>query len=321
MRQSTLPHALCDFFLSPPSLSLPGHRPKVWAFQRLSLVLLLTLTAPWCPQLCLSWPSLLASAKLFPETPSLSMCPCFRSGAGDSLLWGCAKDLLYFWPVLLPLLSLKHISVPAPHLKWCNELHILIMLKVLSHGPPSPQVSLLHACLASGTLPCYLPSHHTWFPSSSQPLSFLPPSLLSLQISGGAAAPPQCCPACPTTPSAQEALCCPPTGTTLHPSTPDSVSLLFSLCTNFELSLTVLCHDSLVAYIKLNPDAARTSLICGLFSSEEHWVFALVGEIIWMLVCRIGMKWMNYRTLFQVWRLSDMPSVAGLCADLLWLTV
>lgn len=134
-----------------------------------------------------------------PKTLSLSMCPCFRSAARDCLLCSRARDSLYFWSVLVAIISPKpHTSVPAPHLKWCHELHLLIMLKVHSHGPPLPQVSLLRAYLAPGTLPCYLPSHHAWFPSSSQPLSFTPPCLLCLQNSTGATAP-QCCPACPAT--------------------------------------------------------------------------------------------------------------------------
>lgn len=127
------------------------------------------------------------------------MCPWLRSAAGDCLLCSCARDFLYFWPILVALLSPKpHVSVPALHLKGCDELHLLIMLKVRSHGPPLPQVSLPRACLAPGTLPCYLPSRHTWFPSPSQPLSFTPPCLLCLQKSTEATAP-QCCSACPTT--------------------------------------------------------------------------------------------------------------------------
>lgn len=170
------------------------------------------------------------------------MCPWLRSAAGDCLLCSCARDLLYFWPILVALLSPKpHVSVPALHLKRCHELHLLIMLKVHSHGPPLPQVSLPHACLAPGTLPCYLPSRHTWFPSPSQPLSFTPPCLLCLEKSTEATAP-QCCPACPTT-----FLSSGPWSSVLNPhwhhtssqySRP--VSPVFSLSADFELSPTVL---------------------------------------------------------------------------------
>lgn len=77
-----------------------------------------------------------------------------------------------------------------------------------------------------------------------------------------------------------EALCFILAGTTPHPSTPDSASPVFSLSTNFELILTVLYHDCLVAYIKLKADTAHTSLICGLVFSDEHCAYALLGEVI-----------------------------------------
>lgn len=62
----------------------------------------------------------------------------------------------------------------------------------------------------------------TWFPSSSQPLSFTCLYLLRLQNSTVATAP-HCCPACPTTSLSPEPPCCSPAGTTPHPTTPGSV--------------------------------------------------------------------------------------------------
>lgn len=68
MGQSMLPVALCDFFLS--FFLLPLYRCLgISTFHSLSAVLLLIFTTPWSPELCLSWPSSLASAG--PSSPLL----------------------------------------------------------------------------------------------------------------------------------------------------------------------------------------------------------------------------------------------------------
>lgn len=182
MGQSMLPLVLCDFFLF-PLYHCRGSEPSSGHFgisEPLSCAVpyshrtLMAAPMPLLTQgisICWGW-------QLSSETPSLSVCPFFRSTARGHLLCSHTKDSLCFWSILVALISLKpHISVPVQHLKWCHEQHLLIMLQVHfhgplllqihSHGPPLPQVSLLHACLALGNLPCYLPSHHTLFPSSS----------------------------------------------------------------------------------------------------------------------------------------------------------
>lgn len=155
------------------------------------------------------------------------------------------------------------------------------MLKVHSHVPPLPQVSLLHPCLVPGTLPCQLPSYHTWFKSCSQPLSFAPSYLLCFQNSTG---PQPCLSYHLSQPGAPKLFAAPP----LAPH--HSQYCRFCVCclpsTNCELSPTVLCHDCLVAHIKLNTDTVQTPLICGLFSKGEHWVCALLNVEIYSLICQ-----------------------------------
>lgn len=187
MEQSMLPLAQYEFLLSPSSLSLCGHRTKVWAFRH-----------PVASRLCCSvFSPRPGHACACPVPGHQHRCawqpPLEPQGQPAPVLqqrcWGVAslqpcQGLTVILAQLVALLSPKpHTSMPALHLKWCRELHLLIMLEVHSHVPPLPQVSLLRPCLAPGTLPCHLPSYHTCFKSSSQPLSFTPTYSLCFQNS------------------------------------------------------------------------------------------------------------------------------------------
>lgn len=150
--------------------------------------------------------------------------------------WGVAslqpcQGLAVILAHLVALLNPKpHTSMPAPHLKWCCELHLLVMLKVRSRVPPLPQVSLLHPCLAPATLPCHLPSYHTCFKSSSQPLSFTPTRSLCFQNSTRSELLSVPCLSYHL--SQPGALCCTHTCSTPPASTADSMSpvCLFTNC-------------------------------------------------------------------------------------------
>lgn len=67
MGQHMLPLALCEFLLSPSSLSSCGHRTKVWAFRHCSASrLLCVVTAPW-PEPVVSRPSALLGLAGIPQ--------------------------------------------------------------------------------------------------------------------------------------------------------------------------------------------------------------------------------------------------------------
>ena len=130
--------------------------------------------------------------------------------------------------MVLPCLR-SHSFTPTLPLESCPA--ICLLTTPSSHHPPSPYALLHHVCSASKAA--------------------LGPQLLHAAL-----------PVLPPV-SAQESepLCCTLTVTTSYLLIPESISPVFSLSTNCELSPTALCHDCLMAYIKCCTDTAHKFMV------------------------------------------------------------
>lgn len=283
---------------------------------------LCVLTAPRPPRLCLScpWPAAL-QAWHCPSSPRAQPAPVLlgngfsvappgtRCHSGPSWWLSSAQSPT---PPCLP---------PSEEVSWAAPPHYAQGSFSCSSLAPG----LLRPCFVPGTLPCHLPSYHTWFKSPSQPQSFTPPNSLCFQNNTRSQLPSAALPVLPPL-SAPKALCCPHTSTTPPTSSVDSMSPV-CLSTNWAQS-HVLYHDCLVAHKKLNTDTGQTSVICGLFSKDEHSVYALLSREIYLSICQwneVQYKISSITMLrwFQGWQVStptcyDSLSISSV-ANFTWL--
>lgn len=244
--------------LSPSSLSLCGHRTKVWAFRH-----------SVGSRLCCS---------MFSARPGCHACAAPVPGHGHCWAWQPSRELSAH--------AGEHCWGTAS-LEPCQGL-----AAILAHpgGSSQPQAPHLHACPTSDLVPWAAPPHYA---QGSFPCSSLAPGLTPLSLpcpwnpasclltTPGSNHPPSpsalphhnnsaskrarghsssVLPCLSYHLSQPKALCCTHTCTTPPTGSP------ICLSTNCELSPTVLFHYCFVAHKKLNTGTVQTSLICGLFS-------------------------------------------------------
>lgn len=317
MGQSMLALALCELLLSPSSLSWCGHRPKVWAFRHSAASRLCSSCSHHAPA-AMPVPVPVLPLASSPAGLELSLEPqssASTRAAGEWLLCSPARDSLSFWPILVALLSPKpHISMPAPIWSGVMSCTSSLCSRFIFMFLPCPRSPSSLLCSWNPALPSAFLPHLVQI---ALPVPKLYPTKLYFQNNTRSQLPSAALPVPPPL-SAPKALCCPHTCTTPPTSSLDSMSPVH-LSTNWAQS-HVLYHDCLVAHKKLNTDTSQTSVICGLFSKDEHSVYALLSIEIYLSVCQIGMKWSAGQD-FKYHNAQMVPGMAGLYTDLLWFTL